>query len=126
MELSPDGGAQFGIRVVSGWYQGGIRLLSGWYLSVIRVVSECIRVVSGWYQSGWFHGGIASDAEVSACVGAAGIACRCCRLPQLMSLPMGAAADVPGRVPPLPVSVMCWDAMYFGTSVFVGYGHWCG
>ena len=56
VELSPDGGAQFGIRVVSGWYQGGIRMLSGWYLSVIRVVSECIRVVSGWYQSGWYHG----------------------------------------------------------------------
>ena len=38
-----------------------------------------------------------------------------------MSLLMGAAADVPGMVPPFPVSVVYWDVMYFGT--FIG-GIW--
>ena len=64
----------------------------------------------------------ASAADATACVGAAaGIACRWCRLPQLMSLLMGAAADIPVRVPPFPVSVVYWDVMYFGT--FIG-GIW--
>ena len=72
VELSPDGGAQFGIRVVSGWYLGGIRMVSGWYLGGIRVVSGCIRVVSGWCQPGWYHGGIRSSVVALAeCLGGA-------------------------------------------------------
>ena len=54
VELSPDDGAQLGIRVVSdgiwvvsGCYRGGIWVVSGWY-----------QGVSGWFQGGVSQGGI--------------------------------------------------------------------
>jgi hypothetical protein len=55
VEPSPDGGAQFGIRVVSGWYQDGIGVVSGWYQGGIRVYQGGIRVVSVRVVSWWYQ-----------------------------------------------------------------------
>ena len=58
VELSPDGGAQFGIRVVSGWYQDVIGVVSECYQGGIRVYQGGIRVVSARVVSWWYRVGI--------------------------------------------------------------------